>query len=76
MTLEEKYLLLSSDVSPSPPVVDHVDCLNAFQMTINTPCTTISNNGAGFLVYILHVMSIYTMMFGFLSLLRRPKKYF
>ena len=32
----------------SPPVVDHVDCLNAFQMTINTPCTTISNNGAGF----------------------------
>ncbi|MBK8348579.1 MAG: hypothetical protein IPL08_13565 [Saprospiraceae bacterium] len=39
--------VLSSDVSLLP-VVDHVDCLNAFQMTINTPCTTISNNGAGF----------------------------
>ncbi|MBK8349252.1 MAG: hypothetical protein IPL08_17175 [Saprospiraceae bacterium] len=32
----------------SPPVVDHVDCFNAFQMTLNTPCTTISTNGAGF----------------------------
>ncbi|MBK8348521.1 MAG: hypothetical protein IPL08_13235 [Saprospiraceae bacterium] len=59
-----------------PPVVDRLIGLNAFRMTINTPCTTISNTEQGFLAYILHVMSIYTMRFGFLSLLRRPKKIF